>query len=137
MAMPRKKKPIGHCSAVIFAKDVGRVEAFYAAVLGVTAGERDDDHVVLDLGGIELVVHQLSRAAAARIEIATPPVPRANTAIKPVFVVPSLERARTAAAAHGGALKSVDEEWTIRGEQVCDGIDPEGNVIQFRQSGSK
>ena len=132
--MPRKKTPPRRCSTVIFAKDVHRVAAFYAAVLDANIGEGDEDYVVIDADGIELIVHRVSLAAAARIEIARPPALRANAAIKPVFPVTSLARARTAAAANGGGVKPVEEEWTLRGEQVCDGFDPEGNVIQVRQS---
>ena len=132
--MPRKKTAPRRCSTVIFAKDVDRVAAFYAAVLDAKIGERDEDYVVIDADGIELVVHRVSLAAAARIEITRPPALRANAAIKPVFAVASVEKARAAAAAHGGAVKPAEEEWTMRGEQVCDGFDPEGNVIQFRQS---
>jgi hypothetical protein len=30
-------------------------------------------------------------------------------------------------------LESADREWSFNGVTVCDGLDPEGNVIQFRE----
>jgi len=50
-----------------------------------------------------------------------------------VFFVRSISRLREVAAAHGGALGAADREWSFEGDKVCDGIDPEGNVIQFRE----
>ena len=132
--MPRKKTaPPRRFGTVIFAKDVDRMAAFYAGVLGSKITEREEDFVVIEAGDVDLVVHRMSLAAAARTEIAKPPVPRSNTAIKPVFTVASLEKVRGVAAANGGSLKPASDEWTIRGAQVCDGLDPEGNVIQFQE----
>jgi hypothetical protein len=33
----------------------------------------------------------------------------------------------------GGAIEPADQEWEFNGVTVCDGLDPEGNVIQFRE----
>jgi hypothetical protein len=30
-------------------------------------------------------------------------------------------------------LNPTDKEWRFQGFKVCDGLDPEGNVIQFRE----
>ncbi len=69
---------------------------------------------------------------AAKILIASPPARRENTAVKLVFVIDSLADARAAAAAAGGGLNAPDQEWDFQGARVCDGFDPEGNVIQLR-----
>lgn len=58
---------------------------------------------------------------------------RENAAIKPVFFVPSIAAVRAGADAFGGILNPSDNEWSFQGFKVCDGLDPEGNVIQFRE----
>jgi len=30
-------------------------------------------------------------------------------------------------------MEPADREWSFNGVTVCDGVDPEGNVIQFRE----
>jgi catechol 2,3-dioxygenase-like lactoylglutathione lyase family enzyme len=118
--------------AVIYAKDMDRVAAFYSAVLGLQPADRDEKHVVLESRGFQLVILRIPRKIASTIEVAVPPVRRSDAAIKPVFFVPSIVAARTSAASCGGALNPADKEWSFDGFTVCDGLDPEGNVIQFR-----
>jgi predicted enzyme related to lactoylglutathione lyase len=119
-------------SAVFYAKDMDRVASFYAAVLGLAVGGRDEEHVWLASAELDLVVRQMSGAIAASINIAEPPVRRAHSAVKLVFFVRSIAVVRAAATAHGGVLDAVAKEWLFNGHQVWDGLDPEGNVIQFR-----
>lgn len=119
--------------AVLYAKDMNRVAAFYEAVLGFQAADRDEKHVVLRSPGFEIVVLRSPREIASTIEIAVPPVRRSEAAVKLVFFVPSISSVRAAAASCGGALNSADKEWLFNGFTVCDGLDPEGNVIQVRQ----
>jgi catechol 2,3-dioxygenase-like lactoylglutathione lyase family enzyme len=80
-----------------------------------------------------LVVHEVPPGRATPVDIAVPPTRRATAAIKPVFFVESLTRVRTAAGPLGGLMESEDQEWSFQGMAVCDGLDPEGNVIQFRE----
>ena len=54
-------------------------------------------------------------------------------AFKPVFFVPSITRLRGLAESHGGVIEPVASEWSFNGVTVCDALDPEGNVIQFRE----
>jgi hypothetical protein len=68
-------------------------------------------------------------------ELAEPPVRRATAAFKPVFFVHSLASVRSLAHAHGGAMEPREKEWSFNGSLVCDALDPEGNVIQFRETG--
>ncbi|WP_225616859.1 hypothetical protein [Variovorax sp. 38R] len=70
---------------------------------------------------------------AARVQIAQPPVPREDTALKFIFPVASLAEARRLAAESGCALKPVAAEWEFNGYRHCDGHDPEGNVFQLRE----
>lgn len=119
--------------AVVYAKDVSRVRAFYEAVVGFAATELASDHVVLRLPAFELVIVEIPRAIADSFEIAAPPLRRSDTAIKLVFPVDGIAAARTLARRHGGELDPPEKEWVFQTFRVCDGHDPEGNVIQLRQ----
>ncbi len=92
------------------------------------------DHVVLESETYELVIVAIPAATAARIVIATPPVRRENTAFKLSFAVESLAAARVAAQEAGGELNAPAKEWEFQGMRVCDGCDPEGNMIQVREA---
>jgi len=118
---------------VIFAKDVDAMSAFYRSVLGMTSLETSDSHCVLSNGSIELVVHAMPKAIADTITISTPPELRVAIAMKPAFVVESLEKVRAACEKTNGGLHPESDVWDIRGAKVIDGWDPEGNIIQFKQ----
>jgi hypothetical protein len=120
--------------AVLFATSLDRVADFYSVVLGLTEANRDADHIVLESPGFQLVVHRMRGDRAATVEIAVPPVRRATAAFKPVFFVPSIASVRVVAEAHGGVMEPADKEWSFNGVTVCDGLVPEGNVIQFREN---
>lgn len=124
---------VSRTGAVIFAKSLDRVADFYSSVLGLTEANRNIDHIVLESPGFQLVVHKIPGDRAATVEVAVPPVRRATAAFKPVFFVPSIASVRVVAEAHGGVMEPVDKEWSFNGITVCDGLDPEGNVIQFRE----
>ena len=121
-------------AVIIFAKSLKKVSAFYRQTLGLAVAEEASSHVLLQGLGIELVIHAIPRKIAAQITITTPPAVREATPIKPAFLVADLEAVRAAAIATGGFLKPADGAWHIRGALVLDGWDPEGNVVQFRQS---
>jgi predicted enzyme related to lactoylglutathione lyase len=118
--------------AVLFAEDLERVASFYMAVLGLEPANRADDHILLESPGYQLVVHRKvgHNAITGALQV---PARRASAAFKPVFFVPSISSLRTIAAAHGGVVEPVEHEWSFGGVTVCDGVDPEGNVIQFRE----
>ena len=118
--------------AVLYAKDVDRLASFYSTVLGLSEANRDHDHVVLESPGFQLVVLQIPHEIAKAIEITVPPARRARAAVKLVFFIPSLDDVRASVEAGGGVMNPVDTEWSFQGFTVCDGLDPEGNVIQFR-----
>jgi catechol-2,3-dioxygenase len=119
--------------AVLFAKSPDRVATFYSVVLGLSEASRDDDHILLESAGFQLVVHRIIVEGSAAREITVPPTRRATAAFKPVFFVPSISRLRGVVEEHGGVMEPADREWSFNGVTVCDGFDPEGNVIQFRE----
>lgn len=102
-------------------------------MLGLQATGRDEEHVVLESPGFQLVVLRIPADISATITISTPPVRRAMAAIKPVFFIPSLARVRVSVTMCGGVMNPESQEWSFRGFTVCNGLDPEGNVIQFRE----
>ena len=119
--------------AIVYAKDIQRLAQFYAAVADLEIVHEVADHVVLESETYELVVVAIPAAVAARIVITSPPERRENTAFKLSFAVASLAEARDAAKAAGGELNPPGKEWSFQGMRVCDGCDPEGNMIQVRE----
>ena len=117
--------------AVLFAKNPDQVAGFYVHVLGLSEAHRDDDHILLESQGFQLVVHRIPGRRPSVVE-GEEPVRRAGAAFKPVFFVHSLASVRAVATAHGGSMAPPETEWTFNGAAVCDAQDPEGNVIQFR-----
>jgi hypothetical protein len=120
-------------AAVLFAKNPDRVATFYSVVLGLSEAGRDNDHILLESPGYQLVVHRIVVEASSARQITVPPTRRATAAFKPVFFVPSISRLRGVVEDHGGVMDPADREWSFRGATVCDGLDPEGNVLQFRE----
>jgi catechol 2,3-dioxygenase-like lactoylglutathione lyase family enzyme len=120
--------------AVLFANKLDQVAAFYSNVLGLREANRDDDHILLESPGFQLVVHRITAPTATSVELSEPPVRRAAAAFKPVFFVHSLATARTIANTYGGAMEPGDKEWSFNGVVVCDALDPAGNVIQLRET---
>lgn len=118
---------------VLYACDVERLQVFYHAVTGLAVEHVERDHVVLQSPSFQLVILRVPDRIAASITIRTPPRRRTDTPLKLVFFVTDMAAARVAAGAHGGELDPAEQEWMFRDCRVCDGQDPEGNVIQLRQ----
>ena len=116
--------------AVVYACDLDRVGAFYAAIADLSVVSRASDHILLECDGFRITVVAIPDAIASTIVIDDPPVRRDDTALKLSFPVADIAAARAAAAVHGGVVDPPEREWEFRGERVCDGHDPEGNVIQ-------
>jgi hypothetical protein len=119
--------------AVLYAKSVAAMQAFYAGALSLAVEHAEADHVLLASCGWQLVLLQIPAAIAATITIADPPLPRSETPIKLVFTVASIDAIRKLAPQFGGELNPAEREWTYRGYRVCDGRDVEGNVFQCRE----
>ena len=119
--------------AVIFTGNHQRLAKFYQAVTGLPVSFTDDTLTVLGSDTYELVIHALSGEPA----VSEPPPAREDSYIKPFFPVNSLSEARERAAAFGGKLRPENEEWTARGFRACEAIDPDGNVIQFREENER
>lgn len=123
----------GRVSAVLFARDLPRLTAFYSAVLRQPLVYRDADHAVLRCGSFALDIHQLPPHLADTVHVATPPPRREQGAVKLSFPVDSLARARQLAQEYGGHLDPPPPRWVVEEQKICDGHDPEGNVFQLRE----
>lgn len=131
VGVPRMSASVAF-DAVLYAKDLGALAAFYQRVLGSDALHQEATHVVLPIGGGRLWLHAIPAVHAASIEIARPPVLREDAAIKLSFAVASLSVARRLAEAHGGGVAPPERAWESEGMWHLDAWDPEGNVIQLR-----
>lgn len=119
--------------AVLFAKDVARLAAFYARVLAVVPKQAQAEKVVIEAEDFLLVIHAIPPASAAKVEISSPPVLRENVPVKLFLPVRSLAQVRLSAEQLGGGMKPAGSEWSGPDFRACDGFDPEGNVVQFRE----
>jgi predicted enzyme related to lactoylglutathione lyase len=120
--------------AVLFAKDLPRVAAFYREVVGMTQRVTETRLIVLESATYQLVIHGIPKNVADRLNITTPPERRVDLPTKLVFPVARLADARTAAAALGGQVDAPGTQFAARGFVARDGFDPEGNVVQFREA---
>lgn len=116
----------------VYASDMGRVARFYESVAGMRRLHQSDELVVLQSADIQLLVHRIPPHVARDIVVTTPPRRREDTALKFFLTVPSLDDARSVAAALGGEV--FDGHWRGPGFVACNAMDPEGNVLQLRES---
>jgi predicted enzyme related to lactoylglutathione lyase len=119
---------------VLFVANVDKVAAFYEEVGSMKMVGVDDDHAVLEIAGFQLVIHALKGEhepapdSQGRVRV------REDSYSKICLPVQSIRAARTRAASLGGFIKPTQHEWQARGFRACDGNDPEGNVLQVRES---
>jgi catechol-2,3-dioxygenase len=113
--------------AIIFAKNIERMTAFYRDGLGLRVLPRTsiEGWVELDAGGSLLALHAIPAEIARGIRIASPQQARADAPVKLVFQTSDVEAARVHLIAHGAVMHET-QSWG-----ACDGLDPEGNVFQI------
>jgi len=122
-------------SLVIFALNVKILSDFYKDVLSISPTPRPGDSnkdIRLGMNGEELLIHSIPNRIAKSIVIQSPPVPRENSAMKPVFDVESLSIALERVTLLGGIV--TERTFTLGGLTRRDIVDPEGNVVQLRSS---
>jgi len=113
---------------MIFTGDKERLTTFYQAVTGLPVRVSDDSVTVLASDYFELAIHALPGEPRGHASAA-----REDVYVKPFFPVTSLAEARKTAESLGGKLRPAQEEWQARGFRACEAVDPDGNVIQFRE----
>ena len=134
----RTAESMTHCGligAVLYAKDLDGLVESYSSAAGIEPQAIEKGFAILGSRPSQFVILRIPKRIADTIDIATPPEPREDTPLKPVFGVEDIAHARQRAAELGGAMNAVEREWEFEGAKVCDGHDPEGNVFQLRQAG--
>jgi predicted enzyme related to lactoylglutathione lyase len=114
-------------TAMVFAKDLDAMRAFYADGLGlvVDAAASTPGYVVLTAAGIRLSLHALPDHVAARITIDDPPALRSDSAIKLLFSVADVAATSDRLAGLGAQM------FETTTDDAADGADPEGNVFRI------
>ena len=120
-------------AAVVYAKDLDRMVAFYTA-LGLTLDESGSGDYAVLTGEkeLELSILQIPERFASQIRLTDPPQARESTPIKLVFFVSSIDETLAATSLLGGRAKEGSTRWQFRAHTVQDAVDPEGNVYQLR-----
>jgi predicted enzyme related to lactoylglutathione lyase len=121
-------------AAVLFVANVPRMTQFYRDVAAMRLLHEARDHAILELQGFQLVIHAIRGEVGAQSVNDVQPDIRQDCHIKLCFPVESIDGARATAASLGGAIQPPGRVWEARGFRACDGNDPEGNVLQVRES---
>ncbi|MEY4276427.1 MAG: hypothetical protein RIS26_890 [Actinomycetota bacterium] len=120
-------------SLVIFSVSGEKLAHFYEMVLSFSRTQHpgdSNDYIRLQKGKEELIIHTVPAQIAESIVLENPPVPREESAMKPVFEVESLSIAVEQVSNFGGIV--TDRAFTLDGLTYRDIVDPEGNVLQLR-----
>jgi predicted enzyme related to lactoylglutathione lyase len=117
-------------SLIVFSVNVPRLAAFYELVLGAKPQHEASRDIRLISARDEVLIHSIPMKIAKEIRISSPPAPREDTPLKPVFDVASLEIALEGVKAAGGVVTS--QRFSLDGQTRHDVLDPDGNVIQLR-----
>jgi predicted enzyme related to lactoylglutathione lyase len=121
--------------AVLFAKDLRKVAAFYIGALGMTSAAGDEVHAILECDGFALIVHQIPKAIADTVVVTEPPVRRAWAAIRLDFPVASIRDSRRLARSLGGDIDDAPPAWAASDSSLFFGHDPEGNQFGVCERG--
>jgi predicted enzyme related to lactoylglutathione lyase len=121
--------PLG---AIIYAKDMNRLAAFYAA-MGFHQREVDPTCIVLQGLDAELSIIQAPGVIANSIDLGSPPQQRTMTPIKLVFIVDAIEETAVLINTHGGRVDRGKARWRFGEYFLQDAVDPEGNILQIRE----
>jgi predicted enzyme related to lactoylglutathione lyase len=108
--------------AILFAKDVERLTAFYRDALGLPFLPDRSQAGWAEFEGLAL------HALPAQPDLPDPAPRREDSWIKLVFATDDVAGTRERLAAHGARM---DEPFRWEGGSYCDGVDPEGNVFQI------
>ena len=116
--------------AILFAKDVARLQNFYRDALRLVVCEAapSGDWVRFEAGGASFALHAIPASIAARIVVDDPPRVRESTPLKLAFHADDPEAERERLVASGVTMRDVHRFDDL---VFCDGVDPEGNVFQI------
>ena len=113
-------------TVVIWVSDLERSVSFYSALFEDNSPYRSSEFASVSGLGNEVLIHLLPE------QYRSEPTLGEDNPIKPVFEVLSIDKARLAAGRTGGRIKSEVSEYN--NWSYADGNDPDGNIIQGRES---
>jgi predicted enzyme related to lactoylglutathione lyase len=117
--------------AVIYVKHLDRMRSFYEGCFQMEAADVSEKYCVLESESFTLSLVRMPEQIAATIVVSVPPVRREEVPIKLALLVDSIDALRPLFAEFGGVVDSATSQWEFRGGIHCDGLDPEGNVLQL------
>ena len=120
-------------AAVLYVKDLLRMRPFYRACFQMVVVDDGQDYCVLESESLTLSLVTVPERLAAAIVLSVPPSRREGVPIKLAFAVDSIEALRPLLTELGGVVDPATSQWEFRGGIHCDGVDPEGNVLQLVQ----
>lgn len=115
-------------TTVLFVDDLTRSANFYAALLSADLFEQSNSFVRVASDSSEVLIHKVPRTVSDETY-----APREEVAIKPVYIVGSIDAARAAVAQLGGRVYDASSVATYGNVHYCDAVDPEGNIIQLAE----
>jgi predicted enzyme related to lactoylglutathione lyase len=118
-------------AAVLYVADLGRMRSFYGACFEMEVVDEGDDYCVLESEPMTLSLVTAPRHLAPAVVPSVPPSRREDVPIKLAFAVQSIDGSRPRLAEFGGVVDPTTNAWEFRGRIHCDGVDPEGNVIEL------
>ena len=118
--------------ALIYAKRLDALSGFYQSLLGMQVLVKDTTHHVLENQDCQLIIHAIPEHIARTFEIAVPPLPREEQAIKLFFTVPSLGQGERLTKELGGGL--LGQVYDGPGFKARNAFDLEGNIFHLRAS---
>ena len=129
--MSEREPGPARAGALIYAKHVDSLAAFYQTVLGMTVSHATVELTVLTSADAQLVIHAHPESIAGQVSITVPPALRDRSAVKLFFTVDDLEATRALIPTLGGVV--LPEIWSGPRFRVCNVADPDGNIFHIRE----
>ena len=119
--------------AVLYAKDLEKLKAFYLAIGGELTDGIEGEFAAISNADTELIILQVPQNIASQIAIDDPPVVRSAIPLKAVFSTTSIANVLEKLPEIGGRPVPGMKQWKFRQYLVQDVVDAEGNVVQLWQ----
>jgi catechol 2,3-dioxygenase-like lactoylglutathione lyase family enzyme len=113
---------------VLWADRFEECRDFYQTLLSATLSDESADFVNVTGVNGSVLLHRVPEEWAS--DTSQPAEVREENPIKPVFQVSSISQVRDALAESTGRLFDATREQTYGDTTYCDGVDPDGNVVQ-------
>jgi predicted enzyme related to lactoylglutathione lyase len=124
-------------AAVLYVRDLHPMRSFYRACFHMDIVDEAHESCVLESELLTLSLVTVPERVGETIVLTTPPTRREAVPIKLAFPVHDIEALRPLFAELGGVIDPATTRWEFRGRIHCDGVDPEGNVIQLVQNATR